>query len=280
MYILAHYRVFWSREPAWFFNGADQLLLYGSHYSQPAILLFVFASACLLGDVFRRLRASEPLAPYVLPAQLYGLALLVVLLLPSVVQLPGYSSPAGFLTERLSAISAMMACCLLAVIKPRKWHLAGFAAPACVFFFCLYADTARIARMETQAARLQRTLPPGSRVIATIPRSSGSRVFTHHIVDRACIGHCFSFGNYEPASGAFRIRARPGNGYATASFDDALAIERGRYLVRPQDLPLFQISPCAHSHSELCIRPLVAGELNGQSHGLRPSGGSIMVRAN
>jgi len=36
---------------------------------------------------------------------------------------------------------------------------------------------------------------------------TGAVQFIAHSVDRACIGHCFSYSNYEPSSGQFRVRA-------------------------------------------------------------------------
>jgi hypothetical protein len=270
MYIVGNYPVFWLPEPAYRFNGSDQLLLYGPQYRLPMNLLLVFLVFSVLADVIRRRSAGEPLVTYLVPAQLYGLALLTVLLLPGGFVLPQYAAPAGFLPERLSTICAIMACCLLAVMKPRKWHLAGFATVAAVFFFYVYTDTAKINRMEVQAGRYQRVIPAGRRIVATIWPFVGSRVFMHHIVDRACIGQCFSYGNYEPASGAFRVRANPGNPYVTASVEASLAMERGEYVVQPQDLPMFQIYQCNLNMTELCMRELPAGDVNGR-YGLHPT---------
>ena len=264
LYIEGHYRVFWTQEPSYLFHGSDQLLLYGPQYRLPRNLLLVFVLFSVLADVIRRRSAGERLAPYILPAQLYGLALLTVLVLPAGIVLPQYAAPAGFLTERLSCICAILACCLLAVMTPRKWHLAGFSTLAAVFFFYLYMDTAKINRMEEQARRYQRVLPAGQRMVATIWPFVGSRVFMHHIVDRACIGHCFSYGNYEPASGHFRVRAHPGNRLVTTGVDTSLAIQRGEYTVQPQDLPMFQIYQCHLNMTELCMRELAAGDINGR----------------
>jgi hypothetical protein len=271
LYIQGHYPVFRSPEPGYRINGSDQLLLYGPQYRLPMNLLLVFMLFSVLADVIRRRGAGESLRFYLVPAQLYGLAFLAVLLIPGGIVLPQYAAPAGFLPERLSSICAILACCLLAVMKPRKWHLAGFATVAAVFFFYLYTDTAKISRMEVQAGRYQRVIPAGRRIVATIWPFVGSRVFMHHIVDRACIGQCFSYGNYEPASGHFRVRANPGNPYVTASVDASTAMQRGEYVVQPPDLPLFQIYQCNLNMTELCMRELPAGDINGR-YGVHPAG--------
>jgi hypothetical protein len=109
-------------------------------------------------------------------------------------------------------------------------------------------------------------------VIETIAAPRDSRVpFINHIVDRACIGRCFTYSNYEPASGQFRIRVRPDSPVATDSADSAQAMEDGKYVVRPQDLPMTQIEQCGGNDlTRLCMRDLSAGEKNG-SHGSRSS---------
>ena len=74
-------------------------------------------------------------------------------------------------------------------------------------------------------------------MIATIWAPSDSRVsFIGHIVDRACIGHCFSYANYEPSSGQFRIRVRPGSPVVSASDDDTEDMQAGEYEVQDEDL--------------------------------------------
>ena len=264
-YILGHYSVFWPTEPRYFFNGADQLLLYGPRYRLPMILLLALGLLSIVADIVRRRRAGERWIAYAIPAELYCLALLTIWLLPAGIILPRYAAPAGFLHERLSCICAIFACSVLAGIRPQKWQCAGLALVAAIYFSYLYVDTAKINRMEEQAERVVRTIPAGQRVLATIEPPEGSRVFIFHIVDRACIGHCFSYGNYEPGSGQFRVRANPGNRFVTTSMDESFAIQRGEYTVQPRDLPLFQIYRCNGSATELCLRELSAGDVNGRT---------------
>jgi hypothetical protein len=271
LYMAGHFQVFSSPEPGYRFNGSDQLLLYGPQYRLPVSLLLVFVAFSVAADIIRRRGAGERLHAYRVPAQLYVLALLAALALPGGFFTPQYAAPLGFIPERLSSICAILACCVLAAMKPQKWHLAGFATIAAVFFFYLYTDTAKINRMEVQAGRYQRAIPAGQRIVATIWPFPGARVLMHHIVDRACIGQCFSYGNYEPASRAFRVRANSGNPYVTASTEDSLAMERGEYVVQPQDLPLFQIYQCDLNMTELCMRELPAGDINGR-YGVHPPG--------
>ena len=115
--------------------------------------------------------------------------------------------------------------------------------------------------METRAEQLVSQLPYGTRVMATIKPPYGAPGYSMiDIVDRACIKRCFSFGNYEPPSGQFRVHALPGNGIVTTSFSDSSEIEDGSYVVKSQDLPAYQVYQC--SPFILCIRKLEAGEKN------------------
>ena len=87
--------------------------------------------------------------------------------------------------------------------------------------------------MEAQVVQLVSKLPPNQRVLATIEPFPGSRILNQHIIDRACIGRCFSYGNYEPGSCVFRVRATPGNPYVLDSYELATETEEGDYLVQP-----------------------------------------------
>src|SRR2546430_1623807 len=85
--------------------------------------------------------------------------------------------------------------------------------------------------------------------------------FIHHSVERACIGQCFSYENYEPASGEFRVRVRQGSPLVTSSTDAAEDMASGDYEVEEADLPLKQIYQCDRGDlTKLCIRDLAAGE--------------------
>jgi hypothetical protein len=135
-------------------------------------------------------------------------------------------------------------------------------AIAAVFFSLLYQDTAIVNRMETQVERLVRTLPPNQRVMGSVHKAQESRVLIQHILDRACVGYCFSYGNYEPPSEVFRVRARAGNPYAMTAPTDTASMEEGDYTVEEKDLPAYQVYQCSADWIELCIRPLEAGEDN------------------
>jgi hypothetical protein len=224
--------------------------------------LVAFSLIAIAADVIRRRRDPNVSRYFAIPLQLYLLVELSVYLLPGGIHFPPPTAALALLTERLTSVSAVFACCLLGAIYPRRWHLAGFGIIAAVYFSFLYQDTGKINGIEQQVVRLVSTLPPNQRVMATIQPPPGSRVMIQHIVDRACIGRCFSYGNYEPSTGLFRVRALPGNPYVLSDYDLTVDMENGEYTVQPEDLPLYQVYQCSPRGIDLCIGSLQAGEDN------------------
>jgi len=136
---------------------------------------------------------------------------------------------------------------------------------ALVFFMFVYRDTAFLNRMEANAEAVTRPLPFGTRALATIHLPPDSSVPFVHIVDRACVGHCFLFSNYEPSTRQFRIRVRQGSPVVTSSVDDSDDMQSGLYDVQEEDLPLKQIYQCdARDLTQICIREIAADEKNGR----------------
>lgn len=115
--------------------------------------------------------------------------------------------------------------------------------------------------MEEQSDRLVANLPFGRLVLFTIPER-GSRLKVGHFVDRSCIDHCFSYGNYKPGTGQFRIRAMLGNGAVMTHVPDVWRMEDGVYEVTSNDLPADEIYQCGEKGRQVCLRPLEAGEKN------------------
>jgi hypothetical protein len=153
-------------------------------------------------------------------------------------------------------------------MKPRTWQTAGFAIIAIAFFTFLYQDTAALNRMEAQIESLiESSVPAGERVTATIWAPPYSRLpYIVHMVDRACVGRCFSFQNYEPPSRQFRVRvAKGGSPLNTDDSDASQQMEAGEYVVQPGNLPMAQIYQCDEDDlTRLCVRQLAAGEANGR----------------
>jgi len=263
----------WDRGPFYLYNGADQLGLYGKRYFFLAGAALFLGVICVAVDLYARRREGSWWKLYELPFELYVVTFCATALLPENLRSSIYGGWIGLLSSRLTTISATFGLVLLGCLKPRRWHLAGFGFCAVLFFAFLYQDTGWLNRLEANAETLARDLPPGTRVIVTARAPADSRIaFIGHAVERACIGRCFSYANYEPASGEFRVRVRKGSPVATSSTDDAEDMAAGEYEVDDTDLPLKQIYQCdANDLTKLCIRDLEAGETNGRM-GYKPPG--------
>jgi hypothetical protein len=263
----AQFPVDWSDTPFYLLNGADQLVLYGDRYVWLAwaALLFGIASFFFQARSARSDKASLKLL--ILPAQLYLVAICATALLPEDLRPSLHGGWIGVLVFRLTTISAIFGLCVLACLRPKKWQFAGFMVVAMVFFVFLYQDTKALNRMESNAEKLFSGLPYGTSVIPTIGAPEDSRVqFIGHLVDRACIGRCFTYSNYEPSAGQFRVRARKGSTVATDSADDSSDMEGGSYQVQDTDPPLLQIYQCDEADpTRLCLHKLAVGETTGQA---------------
>lgn len=272
-YLARHpeYQADWPSQPFILFNGADQVILYSNRYIVLAVIAFLLAIAFAVPGFFGQGRELPDRKKFRLALEFYLVSVAVTSLLPQNLRPTPDGAWIGLLVSRLTIISAIFGLCVIGTLPPKKWLFASWASLAAVFFFFLYQDTSRLNRLEGNAEALVQTLPPGTRVLYTIFATPDSRMeFVGHVADRACINHCFSYGNYEPSSGQFRIRVSPGSPVVTSSPDDTEDMAAGSYEVQEEDLPLKEIYQCDESDpTRLCIRDLVAGEKNGRL-GYRP----------
>ena len=261
-YLYHHFVADPEIDPFYWFTGADQLALSSPWHWVVAIGFLALAAGFIVWDLARRDQNTDSSGSMGISIHLYALALVGAFLLPDGIHVPPYSAALALITPRLTLIAAIMLCCWLGALRPRAAHLAGFGALAIVFFAMLYRGTGLLNSMEARIEQLVQTIPPNQRVLGTILPPENSRFIVQHILDRACIGHCFSYGNYEPSSGAFRVRVLDANPYAMEDGESTSEMEDGTYVVQPEDLPAYQVYQCGPKYSDLCIRPLAAGEPN------------------
>jgi hypothetical protein len=256
----------WDRGPFYFYNGADQLGLYGNRYFVLAGAAFVLGVICVATDLYARGGERSSWRGFELPFELYAVTFCAAALLPENLRPFPQSGWIGLLGSRVTTISAILGLCVLGSLKPRRWHLAAFGVCAAVFFTFLYQDTGWLNRLEANGEKLVAGLPAGTRVIVSAKAPAESRIaFIGHAVERACVGHCFSYGNYEPSSGQFRVRVGKGSWVVTSSADFAEDMAAGEYELDDTELPMKQIYQCdASDLTKLCIRDLESGETNGR----------------
>ncbi len=259
------YEVEWRESPIWQLNGADQFHVFGERYTVFTIAVAVFVLLAtvlaLVVDTSRRTFMKERR----LILELYIVSFATTALLPENLHTDPTGGWIGALVTRLTLVSAIIGMCWLASLPQRTWQLVYCAACAGVFFAFLYQDTGLLNCMEANTRRLTEQLPFGTRTLSTIFAPNDYRTIYLHIPDRACIGHCFLFSNYEPSTHQFRIRVQQGSPVVTASVDDSEDMQSGTYDVQDEDLPLKQIYQCeAKDLTRVCIRDLAADEKNGR----------------
>ncbi|HWY42963.1 MAG TPA: hypothetical protein VNX66_05670 [Candidatus Sulfotelmatobacter sp.] len=252
----------WRPDPFFWMNGSDQLILYGHRYLGLARISLAWGVICFLPAFAKSLRAGRQQAkPFRLPMELYLVALTAAAFVPENIHSDLFQGWIGLLVSRLTTVTAIFGLCVLGLIPLRKWQIAGFVACAAFFFYFSNRDTGKISQVETNAEALIAKMPNGTRIVPVLSAPDDWRVqFIAHSVERACIGHCFSYSNYEPSSGQFRVRARPGSPVVTDTAYKSEAMSSGDYVVQPEDLPLISIYQCGDSDwTILCAAPLSAG---------------------
>lgn len=237
--------------------GADQLIVFG----RPFFWIAVAAGALCLGALMLALIRIPRLrlAPWL---QFYVVIALVVCFAPGGLYNHKTFGMMGYLPDRGSLYSAVALALLIGCCRPRLWFTAGCTVLALVFFGFVYRDTGILERRGEKVAQLVRGYE-GRRVIGMIQPVPGWRIDRDHSLDRACIGHCYAYDNYEPNSGQFRLRADADNRVVESDADALDAMEDGSYVVQQRDLPLYQVYQCDDGIYDLCATELHAGEKNG-----------------
>jgi hypothetical protein len=241
--ITVRYPVRWLPTQLLGIAGTDQFWIYTSRYA------FVMAAATCLVAVLL-VRARKGWEPAVLSAA-------AVLLIPASVYLPGYQPGLTFVAERMSLTVPLALAPVLAAREPPRALRAALIALAALYFAMLYIDTRALNRIEDAVTRAVRAVPAGARVVSLLDEPSLRLNALAHVADRPCIGHCFSYANYEPSSAAFRVRIQGDTRLAVSDYNDSYALQTGSYIVRRRDLPLWAVALCG---SEICARPVREGD--------------------
>ena len=243
--------------------GQDQMNIYGHRYELLSWFALAWGVICAGAAVYDWIfRSCKPGRTLWLALELYLVGVAIMVCLPENFRTGLYAGWVGLLVSRLTLVTAVFGLSVLAAVGLPRWSCTGAALIAAVFFVFLFQDTRKLDRMETNARTIAATLPPGTRIVAVANAPGDWRVgFIYHSIDRACIGHCFSFANYEPSSLQFRLRALPGNWIVTTSVDQSDDMSSGDYLVRQADLPLTSIYQCDdNDFAKLCALPLKEGQ--------------------
>jgi len=264
-YFAAHKALEASWRSTGFFHllGQDQLDLFGHRYVVLSWVVLTWGIIIALAAIYDWIfRGKPPSVALRFAVELYVVAVIATLCLPENFRVGLYAGWIGLLVSRLTLVTAIFGLLVLASLRLPRWSVYGNVLCALVFFLFLYRDTGKVDRMEANARTVVESLPVGTRTVAVANPPDDWRIqFIYHSIERACIGRCFSFANYEPSSLQFRIRALAGNYFVTTSVDQSDDMSSGDYIVKTEDLPLTAIYQCnGADFTQLCALPLRAGQ--------------------
>jgi hypothetical protein len=243
--------------------GQDQMNVYGRRYEVLSWIALAWGLCCAAGALYDlALRGKAPSKALRLAFELYAVTVIGTLFLPENFRTGLYAGWVGLLVSRLTLVTAVFGLLVLISLPLPRWAWKGAALIAAVFAGFLYVDTGKLDRMESEARKLAEQMPTGTRIVAVANAPEDWRVgFIYHSIERACIGHCYSYANYEASSLQFRVRALAGNFVVTTSVDQSDDMASGDYVVRPKDLPLTSIYQCDDQDwTRVCALPLRAGQ--------------------
>jgi hypothetical protein len=241
-------------------TGADQVYVFDGKY-------FLVMTALLIawGMVFldlthewgpRRIISSTPFQLFIMSAG-------GVLILPTTVLIPGFLHTLTYIAERMSLGVGVCVCALLASARPRPLGRYAIMAVAAVFFVFLFRDERALNGFEDRLEGAVAQLAPGERVVNAVDDPGLRANAVAHMIDRVCLGRCFSFANYEPSTWQFRVRAVADSPVVVRTYKDSWALQNGNYLVRQSDLPISAVD--LDRSGRMIIRELKAGARNGRT---------------
>lgn len=236
------------------FVGASNLVPYRPTYLLPAFLYLAVVVWMLVAASRERGIRITFTSPQ---AQITFLCALACLILPSGVRFPIFAAHLTYLDQRIALVVMLATLAWLGTLPwPRAPRL-GSILVAVLYFGILAGDHRAFSRTDRMLREAVLEAPQGSRLV--LPHRAHGYVLDplRTALDRACIGHCFSYLNYEPASGQFRIRAAPKNPFVVADGDRIGRFQNLELEIHEGDLPLYLV---VLEDGRFRVRPAALGE--------------------
>jgi len=250
----------WSPNQISLATGADQVWVFdGKYYFVLAGLLILWGTLFL--ELLRRRSGREVVAS--LPFQLCVLSAAGVSILPSAVLIPGFHHSLVYIAERMSLGVGICVCALLGTARPGVLQRYALMVLALTFFILLFRDERALNGFEDRMDGLIAQVPAGQRVVSPIIDPALRVNALAHMIDRACLGRCYSYANYEPSTAQFRIRAVADNPVVVARYGDSWDLQNGKYVVKERELPLWKI--VVNRAGQMAVEKLKAGVLCGST---------------
>jgi hypothetical protein len=184
---------------------------------------------------------------------------MALVLIPSAIRFPQYQFGLLFISERISLFIAILFCAVIGGGSYGRAMTRLSSLVAIAFFAFVFIDVRAINGVDQEITSLVSELSPGQRVVASLQDSAGLNGLVH-VLDWACIGRCFDYGNYEPGTGQFRVRVLRRNQVVAPTIAIAQEIEYGHHIVAPDEAPLYSICPGPDSEQPLRLQKMKAGD--------------------
>jgi hypothetical protein len=246
--------------------GLLQLWIYDHKYVFFVVAAGVTIFAPILHYVSLAIDPVECLGE--LPPILYFFCCLLVIFAPSNLVIPGMAQRFTVIAVRLSLPAAILLLAWLAVLAPGRIYQGITAVLSVAFFTTLYFDQGRFSDFEWRLTVAVRDLPRGTRLATRFQFPTRVDV-AEHMIDRACIGHCWSYLNFEPASAAFRVRVTDPGRTAISSTSHLQELRDGQAPLSPTESPLLLLQPSSEIDGGFVTIPLHAGEMLPQLEMIR-----------
>ncbi|MGA3094818.1 MAG: hypothetical protein ABSF25_00055 [Bryobacteraceae bacterium] len=251
----------WYPSQAARITGADQVWVFDAKY-YVALVGLLFLWGLLFLSLVHAWGASRVFTS--IPFQLFIMSAGGILILPATVFIPGFLHALAFIAERMSLGVGICVCALLAAARPRPFERYAMLALALVFFAFLYRDERALNAFEDRMGGAVATIAPGQRVVSVVEDPDLQVNAITHMIDRVCIGRCYSFGNYEPSTAQFRVRAVATNPMVVRSYAESWDLQTGAYMVKPADEPLYAVD--LDESGRIVVRLLKAGTVCGSTY--------------
>ncbi len=235
-------------------TGLDQVWIFDSKYL--CVSVAMMALFALLALALMRHSGWNKVLDSV-PFHYCALTAFAILIFPTTVLIPGYKHTLTYIADRMGLALSICICALLATAPQQTFHRYFQGILTAVFLVFLFRDEHVLNAFEDRIDRVVATLPPYQRVINAIDASDLRINGLGHMIDRACIGHCFSYANYEPSTAQFRVRVSGANPVVAPTYVDSWAMQTGLYVVKPNDVPLYVVN--FDSNGEVVVTALPAG---------------------
>jgi hypothetical protein len=212
----------WSPSQIAASTGLDQLWVFdGKYYLVLVGLLLVWGMLFL--EMLHRTGARQIASG--IPFHLCVISAMGVFILPGTVLLPGVHHTLVYISERMSLGVGICVCALLAGAQPRPLVRYAVLLVALAFFGFLYRDERALNSFEDRMQDTVAQLAPGRRAVSGIDDPNLRIDALTHMIDRACLGRCFSYANYEPSTAQFRIRVTGKSPIVAGSYVESFELQ-------------------------------------------------------